>query len=205
LGSITEYGSDIIHITENLTPRPETFYEVFKLNNLNIVNQALSEGWLANSIYLRLGNVYGFQNSDEFSQRNFIDKSVRRVLNNENLVCYGDGSYLRDYLHIDDLTNLLIEIIENLQLEGSNIFNIGNYQSTTIYEALRIMANTSLRLHNFLPEIILTDFPSNSYKLEKRSHVISPSKILHISNWRPTIDLQTGLSLSMLNTNQDLK
>ncbi|MBN1645257.1 NAD-dependent epimerase/dehydratase family protein [Candidatus Woesearchaeota archaeon] len=74
-------------------------------------------------VILRLTNVYGPGEVLNRAILNFIKKAV----NKQNLVIYGNGSDKRDFIYIDDVVNFIIAAIE----KGGGVYNIatGNIYS----------------------------------------------------------------------------
>ena len=60
-------------------------------------------------IILRLSNVYG---DFDLTKRDFLLKYIYKITKNRNLSIYGTGKYLRDFIHIDDVANALIQIMK---------------------------------------------------------------------------------------------
>ena len=70
-------------------------------------------------IILRLFQIYGpFQKFDRL-----IPQIIRSSLKNKNFKCT-NGNQFRDYLYIDDFTNLIKKILKKKRIK-SNIFNVG--------------------------------------------------------------------------------
>src|SRR3989339_4271 len=93
-----------------------------------------------NYIILRPGNPYG-RTIDNHKNQGIIDIFLKKITNNEPLEIWGDGKIVRDYIHINDLTGLIIKIIEN---EVNNeIFNAGTGIGTSINELIKIIKKTT--------------------------------------------------------------
>ncbi|MBM3708023.1 MAG: NAD-dependent epimerase/dehydratase family protein [Actinobacteria bacterium] len=81
------------------------------------------------SVY-RFFTVYGPRQRPEMA----IHKFTRRILNNKEIYVYGDGSTSRDYTYIDDITDVILNNLENIK--GFEIFNLGNSNPVKISDLI---------------------------------------------------------------------
>lgn len=94
-----------------------------------------------NSIILRLFNVYGAgQNDRANSYSGVITKFLEDLVNNRDLIIFGDGSQTRDFFNVADAVNAFRLALEKSQVSGT--FNIGSGQGTSIHQ----LANKILEL-----------------------------------------------------------
>lgn len=95
---------------------------------------------------LRPSNPYGI-GQNIFGKQGFIAASIGHMLNQEKITVWGDGSIVRDYIHIDDLSKNIIEILE---IGNKNeIYNIGcgkGYSINEIVEVLRKCTKNNLEI-----------------------------------------------------------
>lgn len=75
------------------------------------------------SVILRPSTVYG-PGQDGSAEAGWVTWFLRAFLNRQPITIHGDGTQSRDILHIDDMTALLVDIVENFD----------DYQTTTPYE-----------------------------------------------------------------------
>jgi UDP-glucose 4-epimerase len=59
-------------------------------------------------IILRYGTVYG----PGAPENNSIRKLVRKALDENELYCYGNGSEIREYIHVKDVARCTVEVVE---------------------------------------------------------------------------------------------
>ncbi|MBM3709244.1 MAG: NAD-dependent epimerase/dehydratase family protein [Actinobacteria bacterium] len=78
----------------------------------------------------RFFTVYGPRQRPEMA----IHKFTRRILNNKEIYVYGDGSSSRDYTYIDDITDVILNNLENIK--GFEIFNLGNSNPVKISDLI---------------------------------------------------------------------
>lgn len=74
-------------------------------------------------LIVRPSNPYGI-GQNIFGKQGLIAASIGHILNNEKITIWGDGSVVRDYIHIDDLTMGVVKVIESSL--NNQIYNIGS-------------------------------------------------------------------------------
>lgn len=116
------------HVLEPLSP-----YGATKVAGESLVNSYKNCGKIKNAIILRLFNVYGEGQSKEYAGviTNFAD----RLSTGLPPVIYGDGCQTRDFVSIDDVTNILITATVQAEQTGlSSTLNVGTGSPVTINE-----------------------------------------------------------------------
>ncbi len=137
------------------------------------------------AVCLRYFNVYGMGQSSAYAGviTNFVNKAKR----NEDIVIYGNGEQVRDFVHVDDVARANILAMEYLEKSenGFDIFNIGSGNEMTIKE----LAQMIISLTKSKSKII--------YKEPRLGDIIYScadiSKARKILGFKPRISLQDGL------------
>lgn len=94
-------------------------------------------------IIVRCFNTVGPRQTGQYGM--VIPKFVRNALLNHPITIFGDGNQSRCFCDVDDVTNGMIQMMNNKKAEGE-IFNIGSDKSITITElAKKIKAMTHSR------------------------------------------------------------
>jgi UDP-glucose 4-epimerase len=83
---------------------------------------------------LRLFNVYGVGQSLEYA--GVITKFYEKIQKNLPLVIFGDGTAVRDFVHIDDVINA---IILSISYSSSFTYNIASGTSTSVSDLAKTM------------------------------------------------------------------
>jgi UDP-glucose 4-epimerase len=88
-------------------------------------------------LVIRPSNPYGrYQNP--LRKQGFVAVALHHILNDLPVEIWGDGSVVRDYIHVDDLTQAVCSL---LQSEASNeIFNIASGRGYSVNEVLSILS-----------------------------------------------------------------
>ena len=64
-----------------------------------------------------------------------------KMLNNENPIIYGKGDKRRDFIHIDDVTDLhILALNKRLEMKDTETFNIGTGTNYSVYEIYKLVA-----------------------------------------------------------------
>lgn len=184
----TIYGNSAIEkpIEESSPARPLSQYGVAKLIIENIGFLYSLQNDLP-FIVARPGNAYG-EGQYPFRGQGFVPTALASSLLGKPLDVFGDGTVVRDYVHVQDIVDGLIAIL----LKGS------------IGEAYNIGTSVGVSLAELLNDFIFPIVERNDYSLQinymaKRKvdvqyNVLSNEKLLKDTGFCPSVDLLTGLS-----------
>ena len=122
LGSVEPPGH------EGLAPRPLSPYGASKLAGEGLCSAfAGSYGLPANA--LRFTNVYG---PYSYHKGSVVAAFMKRIMDGQPLVVYGDGSQTRDFLFVDDLCRAVVAVLGR-RPEGE-LFQLGTGVETSVSE-----------------------------------------------------------------------
>ena len=96
---------------------------------------------------LRFGNVYGPFSTHKVG---VINRWIRALLEDKDIIIYGDGSASRDYIHVDDLTDGLLLSLKRLLLFISptvETYHLANHAEITLHELAKILLKCSSGLN----------------------------------------------------------
>lgn len=174
-GSLGSYG----YFTEHTPVAPNNPYSASKAA-ADLITLAYSKTYDLNVNITRSTNNYGpFQSLDKL-----IPRMITNALNNQPLPIYGDGSHVRDWIHVIDHV-AAIELVIRKGVPGS-IYNIGSHnemKNIDIVRSILTVLNKPISLIKYVP-----DRPAH----DKR-YAIDHSKITKETGWLPTIQLEEGL------------
>jgi len=103
-------------------------------------------------VRLRFFNVYGPHQDFKRKQPPFTGYLLKQFLNKESISVFSDGEQRRDYVHIDDLTNL-IEICMTHENAKNRVFNACSGNSYSVNE----IAMTMMGLFNINVDMTYRD------------------------------------------------
>lgn len=140
----------------------------YGLSKLIIENAIKMENLKSNLSFLifRPSNPYGY-NERLNHNHGLIANCVNKVLNNEKIIIWGDGSVIRDYIYIDDL----IEIVSTILQDGINnkVFNVGTGIGISILDIISVLKNIRQNVQVEFKESRSTDIPSVVLDISKIS------------------------------------
>jgi nucleoside-diphosphate-sugar epimerase len=138
---------------------------------------------------LRLTNVYGPRQALDREGLGFLPVFVAKALAAEEITVFGDGSQLRDCLHVDDVVRALVSAVLQPEAVGE-VCNLGHHEVHSLLEVATIVQEAaglggSVRLVPWPPELARIDIGSF------RGSYAKAEKLL---GWRPEIALADGIA-----------
>ncbi|ONN27750.1 UDP-glucose 4-epimerase [Thermosipho affectus] len=180
------YGDDVdIYPTpEAICPKPISPYGIAKFSVENYLRFAKHEFGL-NYTVLRYANVYG-PRQNPFGEAGVVAIFVSRMLKGENVTINGDGEYIRDYVYVEDVANANLRAVK----AGNGLeINIGTSVETSVNQ-----------LFGYLKKIIKYEkdpIYGPPRKGDIRKSVLCYTKALEELRWKPTVDIEKGLRLTV--------
>jgi GDP-L-fucose synthase len=172
-------------LTGSLEPTNEP-YAVAKIAGIKLC-QAYRREFAFNAICAMPTNLYG--PADNFNSENshVLPALIRRfhdakVRGDERVVAWGTGTPRREFLHVDDLADAIVLLLE--RYDDESIINVGCGQDVTIRELCQIV-------------MAVTGYPGR-LEFDAAQPDGTPRKLLDVSKinalgWRPKIDLRNGI------------
>lgn len=131
---------------------------------------------------LRLSNPYG-EGQRTLASQGAIAVFLGKVLRNEPVEIWGDGSVVRDFIHISDVIDALVS-----SLTPSNerhVFNIGSGHGRSLNEVLTTIENVTNR------QVIRRYLSSRAFDIPV--NVLSIDAARESLGWYPKVDFAVGL------------
>lgn len=163
--------------TEDATLNPKSPYAQNKADG-----EALLRASNIPHIVLRYFNIYGPGQSPQYA--GVITFFILNALKGEDLIIFGDGNHVRDFVFISDVVQANITAME-YDNQAFEIFNIGSGVETSI----RFLAETIIRLTNSSSKIV--------HKPKREGDIVYSqadiSKAKNILKWESEVSLEEGL------------
>jgi dTDP-glucose 4,6-dehydratase len=174
-GSLSSPGK----FTENTDLRPNSPYAASKAGS-DLLCRSYFETFDFPVIVTRSSNNYGpFQFLEKF-----IPQVITNAKNDEKIPIYGDGSNIRDWIHVSDNCEAIVAVLEKGKV--GEIYNIGaNNEWVNLTIAKLILK------HLTKPESLL-QFTKDRLGHDQR-YAINASKIQKELAWHPSIKFDKGL------------
>ena len=136
-----------------------------------------------NSLCLRLFNVYGKGQTDEYA--GVITKFLQKIQRSESLEIFGNGIQSRDFIHISDVIDAIISSIHKIENKRGDCYNVGTETSVSINE----LANLMLKLFSKDLKIIHAPLKKGDIQFSQASMKKTKNEL----NFEPKISLNEGL------------
>jgi GDP-L-fucose synthase len=172
-------------LTGLLEPTNES-YAIAKIAGLKLC-QGLKRQYGFNSISLMPTNLYGINDNFNLETSHVLPALIRRFheakLNkSKEVICWGDGSAMREFLHVDDLAEACFISMQGYDELG--FLNVGTGEDITIKQLTETIADVI----GYDGMISWDTTKSNG----------TPRKVLNVDKikslgWNPTIDLKEGI------------
>lgn len=173
-----------IPIDENHPNNPHTPYNKSKLIS-ELLCKNYSEDYKINIVTLRPFYIYGPANN--FS---FIPSVLKKITKNEKVILSNKNTR-RDFLFVDDFVNLIYKIIINFPY-GYNVYNVGYGKSYSLENILKI-------IETIINKRIDIQYDNSIRSNDVVEMVADISKVKKMFKWKPMIDIEEGLRLTINN------
>jgi nucleoside-diphosphate-sugar epimerase len=172
----SQYGSSTEIITEDSPFQPLSLYAETKCDAEKAV---LDSG---NGIAMRLATVFG--TSYRMRMDLLVNDFVYKAITDGYLVLF-ESHFIRNYIHIRDIANTFLFMIENYQECNNNAFNVGLTEANCTKLEL---ANT---IQKYVPDLVIVE---NNFKqdFDQRNYMVSNAK-LESKSWKPEFSLEEGI------------
>lgn len=185
------YGEPLTNpVRETAILQGKTVYAVSKLAAEELVkgyNQIFP--WL-NYTIVRFFNTYGEGQVAQF----VLPRFVRMVLEGKNPVVYGEGSQLRSYGHVDDITDGLIQILKT-PVTQNQTYNLGNSNEVYRLDELARKVIDTLAPDSDLKVDVLGRFDDSDRSPEREIYFrcCDTSKAARDFGYHPKITVEEGI------------
>ena len=175
-------------LTGPLEPSNE-WYALAKISGLKMC-QAYRRQYGCDFISCMPTNLYGPGDNYHLDNSHVVPALIRKfheakIRQDQEVTCWGSGKPLREFLHVDDMANACVHLMERYSEEQT--INIGSGKELSIFELSELVK----KVVGFKGRITWdTSKPDGT-----------PRKLLDISRisnlgWKPEIDLEEGLGLA---------
>ena len=179
------YGSsEKLPYLENFPLHGDGPYDVSK-SCTDLIAQSYGSTYGIPVTVARCGNIYG---GGDLNWSRIIPGSIRDLLNEKRPVLRSDGTFVRDYVHVDDIVSAYLKLSEVSQAKDINgqAFNFSRDEPLSVldlYKSISIAA-----VGKFVdPEI------QNTAKSEIKDQHLDSSKAKSVLGWESKVTLEDGL------------
>ncbi len=140
---------------------------------------------------LRLTNTYGPRMRVVDARQTFLGIWVRRLLEGQELLVYGDGQQKRDLTYVDDAVEALLQVAACDATIGE-IYNLGGDEVVS----LRALAELLVAV-NGSGSYRLVPFPPDQKAIDIGDYFGDYRRLRETLGWRPRVSLRAGLEQTL--------
>lgn len=184
-------GGTVYGVTQNLPSRedhptnPVSAYGIMKLTIEHYMESYHQLYGLDGGIF-RIGNLYGC-GQDPGKNFGAVAVFMHNVINGLPVKIWGDGSAVRDYLHVHDLIDAML--LWEVRGAPNGTFNIGTGTGTSVNELIRRVENvTGLRAQRLYEEARPCDLPAS---------ILDSTLAARTFGWQAKTSLAAGIECLM--------
>ena len=179
--SSSAYGDhEALPKVEDVIGKPKNPYSITKYVNELYAN-TFEEHYGFKSIGLRYFNVFGARAPSNGQYAPVTGIFMRQFKQNQPLTIVGDGSSLRDFVHVDDVVKANIIFINQKQKnEFNDTFNVGSGENISVKSIADMISNNQ----TFVP-------PRQG---EAKITLANIEKIKNITGWMPSTSITKWIS-----------
>jgi UDP-glucose 4-epimerase len=176
------YGDDVSEIptSEKEFPKPFSPYGIAKFSVENYL-RFYSEQYGLKYVALRYANVYG-ERQDPHGEAGVVAIFSKRMLANDEVIIFGDGENVRDYVYAGDVARANVLAMEKVENE---VINIGTGIGTSVNELFALLKEIT----GYQKEPVYAD-PRPG---DLRKSILKWDKAKELMGWEPTVKLEDGL------------
>ncbi len=164
--------------------------------DVNGINKAAGEYYhlLYNNVFgvracsLRLTNVYGPRQLIRHNRQGFIGWFIRLAVEGGTIQIYGDGSQLRDFVHVEDAADAFLRAGADDTCNGE-VFNVGGGQPVSHRDLTSMLIDVAGS-----GRIEYVAWPAEKKVIDIGSFYADSSKFHRVTGWAPAIGLRDGLA-----------
>lgn len=178
----TVYGAPLqVPIPEGHPTNPACSYGITKLTIEKYLDLFCNLHGLDYTV-LRLANPYG-EGQRTFANQGAVAVFLGKVLRGEPIEIWGDGSVIRDYIHVSDVIDALLLSIN--PSNGRYVFNVGSGCGHSLNEVLATIENVTGRqvVKRYLESRVF-DIPVNVLGIDAAKESLG---------WQPKVNFAAGV------------
>ena len=135
----------------------------------------------------RITNPYGPGQPAGRTSYGIINRMIHLAIADRTLAIYGDGTQLRDYVHVDDVVRALIVLAESNGADG-HAYNVGSGVGTRLVDLAKMVIEIAGG-----GRVEHVPWPPLAEQVETGDFVADISRIRREVGWQPAIALRDGL------------
>lgn len=180
------YGAQpVLPYTESMSLQGDHPYEVSK-SCTDLITTTYARTYGVPCSVARCGNIYG---AGDLNWNRIVPGTIRSILRGQQPVLRSDGTFVRDYLHVDDIVSaylLLGEVTHRPDVQGEG-FNFSDESPLTVMQMYTAICEAAGK-PGMVPEVL------SQAGDEIKDQYLDASKAREVLGWRPAVGLADGLA-----------
>ena len=173
-------------LTDSLEPTNE-WYAIAKISGVKLC-EAIRRQFGKDFVCLMPSNLYGSNDNFDLQTSHVLPSMIRKFHeakenNHSDVILWGSGSPMREFLHVDDLANAVVFALENIL--PNYIYNVGTGTDVTIKKLAETIQSQVGHKGNI-------NWDSSKPDGTPRK-LMDSSKMMQLG-WRPTYNLKKGIA-----------
>tara|TARA_Y100000813_G_scaffold45527_1_gene31322 strand:- start:20 stop:985 length:966 start_codon:yes stop_codon:yes gene_type:complete len=173
-------------LTDSLEPTNE-WYAIAKISGVKLC-EAIRRQFGKDFVCLMPSNLYGSNDNFDLQTSHVLPSMIRKFHeakenNHSDVILWGSGSPMREFLHVDDLANAVVFALENIL--PNYLYNVGTGTDVTIKKLAETIQSQVGHKGNI-------NWDSSKPDGTPRK-LMDSSKMMQLG-WRPTYNLKKGIA-----------
>ncbi|MBI3955317.1 GDP-mannose 4,6-dehydratase [Candidatus Gottesmanbacteria bacterium] len=147
---------------------------------------------------LRMTNTFGPRHQMKHSRQGVLNWFIRKIIDGEEVVLYGDGKQIRDVNYVDDVVSALLKVGQSSKGWGE-AYNLSG-TSISLLDFVKKTIDIVKSLQNEVrprTRIVMKPFPVDRHNIEIGDYVASYEKIKKVFGWTPKVSLNEGIRMTI--------
>ena len=182
------YGTQsVLPYTEDMSMNGDHPYEVSK-SCTDLISTTYAHTYGTPVTIARCGNIYG---GGDLNWNRIIPGTFRALLRGEQPILRSDGTFIRDYLHVDDVVSAYLALGENSDKPefAGHAFNFSDESPLTVMQIFSAICEAAGK-PNTKPVVL------NEATGEIKDQYLDSTKAREVLGWHARVSLQDGLKKS---------
>ena len=173
--------------------------QLVRPTDINGINKAAGENYhiVYNNVFgvracsLRLTNVFGPRQLIRHSRQGFIGWFIRLALEGREIQVYGDGSQIRDFVFVDDVSDAFLRAGAADACNG-DVFNVGGHEHISHRDLVQMLIEEA-----GAGSVRYVEWPEEKRRIDIGSFYSDSTKFSKATSWSPKTSLRDGLRKTM--------
>lgn len=185
-GTRNQYGkAQYLPVDEN---HPQEPTDINGINNIAAEKYHLmyTHVYGIKTVSLRMTNTYGPRHQMKHSRQGVLNWFVRKILDREEIVLFGDGKQIRDVNYVADVVSALLTVGQSKKGWGE-AYNLGGIPVPLIDFVEKSIEIYGKGFYKLRP------FPKDRKQIEVGDYIASWKKMEKTYGWKPKVSLDEGI------------